>query len=976
MRSDDSNDSQIGLLEIGMHRSWLTTVAVSDSNVTHLSTMSAERKRSEMRRIIVRPCDPLFLALVAAMVICCCNSSCVAAAGSAAAEKAQEASASAPARLTTLASYKGIGDRRRRQRQRQSQSHSTASSTSPMTRWVEVGTAADTNTGDEPVVDVLRILSGSTPQQEQMTHSVQTTFDGANDSHGTSAEASSLQPDPSSDFCPRHVETVLQDNMGSFGNMFDVVVRSPPTADPGTTTIVRITGIEIYVDLEKEVTYELRYRSGPFSKAMEPLAVDTKWTLLAEGTVTGAGRGVATLIPPDSWLNQIMVPVGGADHPDSTVLGFYITLTSPDIRYSKFGDINSTNPIASANGAPAPPYSSSRTDAESAPAPIVGDIFSTSEDGLIAISIGVGVAEYPLGTTFYGPRLWNGRLLFDVVSGSVPCPTPAPTTQAPTRPKFAQTEVVYEFIVQRPPEITEWDLYNLLDDSVTETVEGLLSGESDDLTALTTKYNVVLEDVVSVTSFGANIEEDCTLADPTYVCVAVNSYVTLKYLPTLDSDVVVAGLLKHTDDVVDGVGLYSNYVGEEATDAEVIVTLAGVDREMDNSEVKHYEESTKDFLNSAFENGEGGQYNEDGEPVRVLDVKVEDQYLIPGTSDGDGGRQLQGSSLGVTTSITAECRRCRDEFDAGKVDDAFENNPEEFKEELKKSRVMIDEETGEQTTSSPPAYFEKVEDITSIAVTPAPTSAPVGGNKAGTSTGTIIIIVSSVLGVVGLIFSLLVVRRKKNNNAGQNDIAANINYGGDYDLDPYAGGRGGGIVGQGGSNNDPKFLLRASSHNSTRSGSDRSIRSAKRKQKVMAQDEAAVRKAEALHAAQMQRMSSARTAATETMESSRSFGSAQWSGGQNGSGHPVRGSPPAHGRQPVVGRVSVMDLEAEALASASARSMGRGYMEGGSATEAAPYGRGSRSERQLPMARGGHDGAARFDGRRSRSERIPGGVMR
>ena len=485
------------------------------------------------------------------------------------------------------------------------------------------------------------------------------------------------------------------------------------------------------------------------------------------------------------------------------------------------------------------------------------------------------------------------------------------------------------------------------------------------------------------------------------MCVAVNSYVTLQHTPNVDPDIIVAGMLKHTDDVVEGVGLYSNYVGEEAADAEVIVTLAGVDREMDDNEIQHYEESTKDFLNSAFESGEGGQYNEDGEPVKVLEVKVEDQYLISGT-----GRHLQSSSssstsLGVTTSITAECRRCRDEFDAGKVDDAFESNPEEFKEELQKPRVIIDEETGEQTTSSPPAYFEKVEDITSVAVTPAPTPPPAGGSKAGMSTGTIIIVVASVLGVGGLIFSLLVVRRKKNSQAGHNDIAANLHYGGDYDLDPYAGG--GGFAGQGSSHNDQKFLLRASSYNNNKSGSDRSIGSAKRKHRAMAQEDAAAaaRKAEAFHADQMQRASSSRTAATDTMESSRSFESAQWSGGQHGSGRPVRGSSPGRqqrGRSPspgrqsphnqVVGRVSVMELEAEALASVSAsasrststRSMGRPYVDrGGAAAAGAPYmyGRGSRSERQLPAGRGGSGEETRRDERRSRSERVlPGGVMR
>ena len=484
----------------------------------------------------------------------------------------------------------------------------------------------------------------------------------------------------------------------------------------------------------------------------------------------------------------------------------------------------------------------------------------------------------------------------------------------------------------------------------------------------------------------------------------MNSYVTLKHLPHVDPDIVIAGLLKHTDGVVEGVGLYSNYVGEEAAGAEVIVTLAGVDREMDGNEVRHYEESTKEFLNSAFHNAEGGQYNDNGEPVRVLEVKVEDQYLIPGTSDGARGRHLQSSSssLSVTTSITAECRRCRDEFDAGKVDDAFQSNPEVFKEELRKPRVMIDEESGEQTSSSPPAYFEKVEDITSVAVIPSP-APPADDGKARMSTGTIIIIVSSVLGVGGLLFSLLVVRRKKNSQAGHNDIAANIHYGGDYDLDPYSGGgrRGAAaaIAGQDSNRNDQKFLLRSSSYNNNRSGSDRSIRSAKRKQKAVAQRKiAAAQKAEAFYPDQMQRMSSSRTAATDIMESSRSFGSAQWSGGQHGSGQPIRGSslgrqqrensPSSSGRlspyNQAVGRMRLMDLEAEVLASASAsasrstRAMGRAYMDGGGAAPASlPYGRGSRSERDLSTGRGGIGDGARYDERRSRSERVlPGGVMR
>ena len=228
-----------------------------------------------------------------------------------------------------------------------------------------------------------------------------------------------------------------------------------------------------------------------------------------------------------------------------------------------------------------------------------------------------------------------------------------------------------------------------------------------------------------------------------FVCTSVTSSIRVSHYPLLETDAVVAELLRHTDEVEESISFNNEYVGDETADATVDISLTGLEREMDALELTHFEDSTKAFLNGQFDQQiSNGRPLSDEEQVKILEVKVVEQYVI-------FNRRLQASSkrisvgIGVVMEITAECRRCGNAFSADKVDDVIASKPDEFKEELTKSRQILDEELGMIVESSrPPAYFENIEEIESEAVIIAP--------RGRTSTGRIAIIVCGCFGVLVL----------------------------------------------------------------------------------------------------------------------------------------------------------------------------------------------------------------------------------
>ena len=286
--------------------------------------------------------------------------------------------------------------------------------------------------------------------------------------------------------CPRQVETVFDDDMGSYGNMMNIRFRAPSDQPHAT---IKINAMEIYVDVPQEVAFEIRYRRGSFTDGVRPELLDTAWDLVAAGTVVGAGKHKGTLIPEESWREPILIELSkdGSRGPSSALLGFYVTLTTPDLRYSKIGDQASPSRIPSLD---------SRMSQDLG----IGDIFSVSSDGLVEVEVGVGVADYPLGANFYGPRLWNGRLLYEVM-GSIPCPSDISMspTAAPTNLSYEQTELLLEFIIQRPLEMSETEMYLDLDESLISIIEELFLTKTR-FKLMVSRYALVLDDIISTKS--------------------------------------------------------------------------------------------------------------------------------------------------------------------------------------------------------------------------------------------------------------------------------------------------------------------------------------------------------------------------------------------------------------------------------------------------------------------------------------------
>ena len=189
------------------------------------------------------------------------------------------------------------------------------------------------------------------------------------------------------DGCLAELETTYDDNLGSYGNLFNIVTRKP----------IKLFGLDIYTDRFTPVRYELYTKSNSFqdeggSSSLAP------WSMLSNGTVTGQGFRKGTPIRGFDIL----------DLPADTTQAFYITLTTPDLRY--------------------------RNTQSDLPDAVVGDPFSSNED--LEIQIGMSVGQYPLGPALFGPRLWSGTVHY---TQDQACPSSAPTERQSSSPSTQPT---------------------------------------------------------------------------------------------------------------------------------------------------------------------------------------------------------------------------------------------------------------------------------------------------------------------------------------------------------------------------------------------------------------------------------------------------------------------------------------------------------------------------------------------------------
>ena len=192
--------------------------------------------------------------------------------------------------------------------------------------------------------------------------------------------------------CPTTTATGFNDNMGSYGNMFDIVARKND---------IYLYGMDLYTDRTTEVFYEIYTKRGRFFEN-DGLKTVFAWTKLGSGSFIGAGEGKGSKVPKFSPI----------DIPHGVEQGFYITLTTADMRYR-----NET--------------------LDSGKTLKVGETFINDEH--FEIQAGVGVGNYPLNvnTEFFSTRFFLGKfhyLIAEECKSEAPSlvPTPLPQTQFPT----------------------------------------------------------------------------------------------------------------------------------------------------------------------------------------------------------------------------------------------------------------------------------------------------------------------------------------------------------------------------------------------------------------------------------------------------------------------------------------------------------------------------------------------------------------
>ena len=264
--------------------------------------------------------------------------------------------------------------------------------------------------------------------------------------------------------CRDSLSTPLNPNSGSYGNMFAVRTKSggPP---------VRITSLDFYTDRTYEVTYEVWTLDGPYDG--NSLTDPGLWTRIAGGKVMGQGRTRPTPIPENNFVPVDVEGNGG-------FRSFYVTLTTPDIRY--------------------------RTGAGTSDGQL-----TYADSSELTIYEGLGVILYPKPTdlvNFKKPRNFLGNIHY--TSAETCAPTPAPTVR-PATPMPVEaylppvtTRVMYTFNLQHRTELKEEEVMATVDATVRDVLDETMRQFGTGLNWLA-EYHAF--DVAGVLSFPVQSQE-------------------------------------------------------------------------------------------------------------------------------------------------------------------------------------------------------------------------------------------------------------------------------------------------------------------------------------------------------------------------------------------------------------------------------------------------------------------------------------
>ena len=286
--------------------------------------------------------------------------------------------------------------------------------------------------------------AGHTPEATQKLHRQTQTYDNALYQRG----------------CKDSLFTPLNPTSGSYGNVFAVRTKSggPP---------VRITSLDFYTDRTYEVTFEVWTLDGPYDG--ESLLDPGAWTQVAGGKVMGQGSSRPT---PISENNFVPVDVEG----NGGFRSFYVTLTTPDIRYSA---------------------GAGTSDGQ----------LTYAESSELSIYEGLGVILYPKPTdmrNFMKPRNFLGNIHY--TSAETCAPTSAPTASMPVEPysEPVTTRVMYTFSLQYSQDLQEEAVMSTVDSSVRGALDSTMQQIGTDLSRLAEDVSF---DIIGVLSFPVQSQE-------------------------------------------------------------------------------------------------------------------------------------------------------------------------------------------------------------------------------------------------------------------------------------------------------------------------------------------------------------------------------------------------------------------------------------------------------------------------------------
>lgn len=513
------------------------------------------------------------------------------------------------------------------------------------------------------------------------------------------------------DACPKELEVSMDDNTGSYGYMFDV--QSVNDFEP-----VTIYGLEFHTDRTYDLRYEIYTIKTGFQYGTSSVNL---WTLIAKGTVKGAGNGKGTAIRDEAFASVSLRP--------GMTQGFYITLDSEDLRYRN-----------------------SKSD--------VGSVFIKNDH--IAVTVGAGVGEFPLANNFYYPRVWNGKVLYRTESS---CPLEDLNLPPPT----PSTLVKYNYVIQYPDEWTNDELYEEIKQTTEVALLKIVESDSE-LKTYQRFDNLKLNSVKAAEDIRSDtwLASACYPPRRAYNCVAVVIDAVVTHDSGIDVDSVTYGLLRNAPKISESLSEKSMivlYFGDVALETRKIFSLEGVpDRPMGTSEIDYFRRVTKSFLTFNLEDG-----------IDILSVEVKKQDVS--TADANEGRKLQGSSLDVSTVVTGKHRPPPEiNFDI-LVEDSINTNNEEFERELSGGGSHLGGDYFEDIGNV------VVQPNLKIVDTVPPTQSPTdiltendkeGGLNIATSIG---IVVGVAMFTFGLVFGAFVFRkrvREKRTKQKQAQIIGNI----------------------------------------------------------------------------------------------------------------------------------------------------------------------------------------------------------